>query len=82
MDLGDMLDCEAISRMDDAQFGDYWAAVGTAVRIASRARTPAGPAEPAEPERKEINNTAVSAERRWAPHVTTPAAAIGFGRQA
>jgi hypothetical protein len=42
------------------------------------------PPEPGSPEvtpaRQEINNTAASTERRWAPHQEAPATPFGFGR--
>ena len=48
----------------------------THLRVWAHAAPPQ-PADPA-PARTEINNTAASTERRWAPHVTAPATPFGF----
>jgi len=34
--LGNLTDAAAIARMDDAEFAEYWAALGTVVRLACK----------------------------------------------
>jgi hypothetical protein len=70
---------EAIGRMNDQEFSEYWTALGKVVRIACRAN-PEPPAAKPETAPQEINNTSASTERSWTPTAQAPAAPFGFGQ--
>jgi hypothetical protein len=82
MNLGDLIDDDAIAHMDDAQFAEYWGAMGKAVRLACRAPAPA------QPDHGELSCTGASVERAagWDHDRRRPPAAVrlrfGFGSQA
>lgn len=82
MNVGDLLDNDSIGRMSDADFDTYWAALGTAIRLACRASTP----EPEKPEhRGELSCTSASTQiaaprRDWRRPAVTATTQFGFGR--
>lgn len=76
MNLADLMgDKETIRKMSDQDFSAWWDCLGTVVRLAALAGMPAG-------ERKELNCTAASTERRWSTDVTYNRGGSKFGIQA
>ena len=84
MNLGELIDRDAIARMDDGQFRDYWDALGKAVRVACIPAAP--PPAPEQPHHGELSCTSAATERAagWHHDRRRPAVAVrapfGFSR--
>jgi hypothetical protein len=77
--------------MSGAQFAEFWAALGKAVRIAVQpdagkpgagkpeTATPPAVSEDKTPQRDASSTTTATSERAWTPVHRTPAAARAFG---
>jgi hypothetical protein len=75
MNLGELISSDAIARMDDGQFRDYWDALGKAVRLAC---VPAAPSAAEQPEHGELSCTSAGTERAhgWDHDLRRPAVAV------
>lgn len=81
MTLDQLLGDDAmIGRMDDAQFDQYWTALGQVIRLAARHKAEPGPAVQ---DRQEMSCTSASTERRpsWDFEPSAVPATFGFGRR-
>lgn len=74
-------DSAAIGRMTDAEFTEYWTALGTVVRLVCKARPPpAGSTGPPGQDPTSVTSATIERAPQWDHDKRPPATAFGFTR--